>query len=471
MASVPVIPSDITVHLGAPDSPAQNVTVPFADYIKNVASSEIFSTWPEEAIKANILAQVTFALNRVYTEWYRSKGYSFDITNNTAYDQKYINGRSIFENISRLVDSLFNDYIRKEGSINPYFTSYCDGVRVTCQGLSQWGSVTLAEEGLGYEQILKNYYGNDTQIVFNAPVAENVPSYPDTPLSRGQLNENVRRIQIYLNRISGNYPAIPKIAQVNGAFEENTENAVKAFQKIFGLTPDGIVGKATWYRIIYIYDAVTRLAELDSEGIGYESIPKQFQGNLSEGDSGGQVVTLQFFLTLISQFVDFIAPVATDGIYGQNTANQVSAFQQYKGLPVTGETDEETWNSIYSAYKGIIDFLQEENQLTSVSTEPFPSVNLRRGDVGASVAVFKRWLNYLSKIFFDIPPVAENNIFDQRTQNALKAFQKIFSLPETGVMDEKTWNTLADVYSVVRSGQQRLTGQYPGYELEEGDGN
>ena len=467
MPTVPVIPSTVTVHLGPPSSAAENVTVPFTDYIKNVASSEIYSTWPPQALRANILAEITFALNRVYTEWYRAMGYDFDITSSTAFDQYYVNGRSIYESISEIVDEIFNDYVRKEGTVNPYFTAYCDGVEASCDGLSQWGSVSLAERGYSDIDILKYYYGNDTEIVVNAPVGDNLPSYPGAPLEKGQLSESVRRIQIYLNRISANYPAIPKIPVINGAFDESTENAVRAFQRIFALTADGIVGKATWYRIIYIYDSVTRLAELDSEGVGYENIPKQFRGALKIGDRGGQVVTLQFFLTLISQFVDFVAPVNTDGVYGQNTANQVSAFQRYKGLPATGEVDEATWESLYSAYKGITDYLSERNQITPVPTEPYPGVVLRRGDAGPSVAVFKGYLSYLSKIFYDIPPVTGNNIFDQRTQNAVKEFQRIFSLPRTGTVDEKTWNTLADVYSVVREGQQRLVGQYPGTVLSQ----
>lgn len=468
MATVPVIPSNITVHLGAPGYFAENVTVPFTDYIKNVASSEIFSTWPVQSLRANILAQITFALNRVYTEWYRAMGYDYDITNSTAFDQSFVNGRNIYENISELVDEIFNDYVREQGNINPLFTSYCDGVRVTCDGLSQWGSVSLAEDGFSDVEILRYYYGDNIELVVNAPVSDNIPSYPGTPLQKGQLNENVRRMQIYLNRISANYPAIPKIPRVTGAFDDSTEDAVRAFQRIFALTRDGIVGKATWYRIIYIYDSVTRLAELDSEGIGYENIPKQFKDSLSLGAQGGQVVTVQFFLNLISQFVDFVAPVSTDGIYGQDTANQVQAFQLYKGLAPTGDVDERTWDSLYSAYQGIVDYLTERNQLTAVPTEPFPGVTLRRGDTGPSVAVFKSYLSYLSKVFYDIPPLTANNIFDVRTQNAVKEFQRIFSLPETGNVDERTWNTLADVYSVVRSGQQRLTGQYPGYEISQG---
>lgn len=463
--AVPTIPEYITVHLGSPSSDAANITVSFPDYIKNVASSEIYSTWPDEAIRANILSEISFALNRVYSEWYPSMGYNFDITNSTAFDQKFINGRNIYENISRIVDELFNDYLRKEGTVNPLFAQYCDGKEVTCDGLSQWGTVPLAEQGLSSTEIIRYYYGDDTEIVVNAPVSENVPSFPGTVLSVGSLSENVRRMQLYLNRISVNYPAIPKIPVTAGRFDENTENAVKTFQRIFNLTPDGVIGKATWYRIIYIYDAVTRLAELSAEGVGYENLPRQFKGALREDSSGGDVVTLQYFLNLLSPFVDYIRPVATDGVYGAGTRNAVLSFQRYKGLPQTGEVDERTWNSLYSAYKGAVDYLAEEEILERVNTEPFPGVVLRLGDNGQSVRVFKTYLNYISQFFYDIPPLAESTLFDRRAQSAVSEFQRIFSLPQTGQVNERTWNSIAEVYSALRQGQTRLEGQYPGYEL------
>lgn len=467
MATVPVIPSVITVHLGPPGSNAENVTLPFTDYIKNVASSEIFSTWDEAAIRANILAQVSFALNRVYTEWYRAMGYDYDITNNTAFDQKFIKDRNIYENISRITDELFNDYLRREGTVNPLFSSYCNGTTVTCDGLSQWGSQSLANRGFSDIDIIRYYYGDDVEVVVNAPIEDNIPSYPDVPLKRGDLNENVRRMQIYLSRISGNYPAIPKITRINGAFDENTENAVKAFQRIFNLDDDGIIGKATWYRIVYIYDAVTRLAELDSEGVGYESLPKQFKGEISRGAVGGEVVTVQYFLTLLSQFVDYLPPVTPDGVYGEATANAVSAFQRNKGLAVTGSVDESTWESLYAAYKGVIDYLSDTNEVQTPPVEPFPGTVLRRGDVGPSVRTFKSYISYISRVFYDTPPVAVNNVFDLRTQNAVREFQRIFQLPQTGQVDETTWNTIADVYRTLVAGQKRLEGQYPGYVIRQ----
>ncbi len=464
---VPIIPATVTVHLGPPGSDAQNVQVPFADYIKNVASSEIFSTWDEAAIRANVLAQISFALNRVYTEWYRAMGYNYDITNDTAYDQKFINGRNIYSNISLIVDNVFNDYLRRQGNINPFFAQYCNGTTVTCEGLSQWGSQSLAQRGYSDVDILRYYYGDDIEIVLNAPIADNVPSYPEVPLRLGDLSENVRRMQLYLNRISVNYPRIPKIVAVTGRFDENTENAVRVFQSVFGLTPDGIIGKATWYRIVYIFDSVTRLAELNSEGIGYENLPLQFQTDFSQGDTGGQVVSLQYFLSLISRFVDFVPDVAVDGIYGPGTTNAVIAFQRYKGLPATGEVDRETWESLYMAYAGIMDYLNAQNTGEAVRTEPFPGVILRRGDVGASVRTARTYLSYISDYFYDVPSLGISNVFDMRTQNAVQAFQRIFALNPTGQIDERTWNTIADVYATLREGQYRVQGQYPGYELQQ----
>ena len=240
-ANIPFIPETITVHLGPPNSDAPNVTVPFIDYVTNVASSEIYPTWPESAIRANIYAQISFALNRVYTEFYRARGYDFDITNSTASDQYFVNNRDYFENISEIASEIFNSYIVRQGSVEPLFAQYCDGVRVSCNGLSQWGSVELANQGYTPYEILQYYYGNDINIVRDAPIMNVSSSSPATPLRLGSGGNEVRTLQLRLNRISDNYPSIPKIASPDGVFSFDTENAVKRFQEIFGLTPDGIV--------------------------------------------------------------------------------------------------------------------------------------------------------------------------------------------------------------------------------------
>ena len=348
---LPFIPQRITVHLGPPDSDAANVTVPFSDYVKNVASSEIYPTWDESALRANILAIVSFALNRVYTEFYRSRGYDFDITNSTAYDQFFVNGRSYFSNIERLVDELFNDYLRRPGFVEPLAAKFCNGTTAICEGLSQWGSQNLAQQGYSSTQILRSYYG-DVEIVNDAPIQGITSSYPGTPLRRGTTGPSVVTAQVMLNRISQSYPAIPKIPSVDGIFGARTEAAVRKFQEIFDLTVDGIVGKATWYAMVRLYTAVTRLSELRSQGQRFYSNSWAAEP-LSQGDQGIKVEHLQYMLSVLSAYIPEIPSVTVDGIYGSATRNAVIAAQRRFGLPQTGEVDFNTWDEIYDQFSGI----------------------------------------------------------------------------------------------------------------------
>ena len=349
---IPYVPQQITVHLGTPTSNAENVTVSFSDYVKNVASSEIYPTWDESALRANILAIVSFALNRVYTEYYRSRGYDFDITNSTAYDQYFVKGRSFFDNVSRLVDELFNDYLRRPGFVEPLAAKFCNGTTATCEGLSQWGSENLAQQGYNSVEILESYYG-DVEIVNNAPIRGYTASYPGTPLRRGTTGPSVVALQVSLNRISQNYPAIPKIPTVDGIFGIRTENAVRKFQEIFNLQPDGIVGPATWYAIVRIYIAVTRLAELRSQGQRYYINSWAHTNPIRQGDSGIRVEHLQYMLSVLSAYIPEIPPLRIDGIFGTNTAAAVIAAQRRFGLPQTGIVDARTWDEIYDQYSGI----------------------------------------------------------------------------------------------------------------------
>ncbi len=351
---IPYVPQRITVHLGAPNTPAENVTVDFQDYIKNVASSEIYPTWEESALRANILAIVSFALNRVYTEFYRSRGYDFDITNNTAYDQAFVNGRSFFTNISRLVDDLFNDYIRRPGFVEPLAAKYCNGTTVTCEGLSQWGSQELAQQGYNSVQILRSYYGN-IEIVRNAPIRNYTSSYPGFPIRRGNIGPNVVVIQSELNRISQNYPAIPKISKVDGIFGEKTEAAIRKFQEIFNLQADGIVGQATWYELVRLYTAVTNLAELQSQGQTYYNIAWAGQKPIQQGDRGIRVEQLQYMLRVLSSYINEIPPIAIDGIFGPATRSAVIAAQRRFDLPQTGTVNYDTWEAIFNQFIGIED--------------------------------------------------------------------------------------------------------------------
>lgn len=454
----PIIPSTITVHLGAPDNTeAPNVTVGFPDYIKNVASSEIYPTWPTEAIKANILAQISFALNRVFTEHYPAQGYNFDITNSTAYDQSYIDGRDTFENINRIVDDVFNDYLRRPGTLEPLFAQYCDGSQVTCDGLSQWGTVPLAESGLSAFEILTSFYGPDLEIVENAAVADIPDSYPGIPLRLGDSSQEVEEKQIQLNRISRNYPAIPKIPVVNGSFGESTQNAVKAFQSIFGLASDGVIGKATWYKIYMIYTAVKRLSELDSEGLVADELPQLYVRELKEGDSGDFVYLVQYYLAVIAAFYDTVPASDITGTYDQRTTDAVRAFQQTYALPVTGNIDFATWRDIYRAYRGIM----INSPQTEGGTLRYPGLQLRYGSQGEAVSALQTYLNTISQTYSSIPALPVTGFYGRQTEAAVSTFQQLFGLTQTGSVDPFTWETITSLYSDLSLGNQRVAGQNP----------
>lgn len=394
-----IIPNPITVHLGRPAVYASNVQVSFPDYVKNVASSEIYPTWPEASLRANIYAIITFALNRVFTEWYRSQGYQFDITNSTAYDQAFVYGRPIYESISRIVDDIFNEYVRRPGQIAPYFTSFCNGTTTTCSGLSQWGTVSLAQQGLTPLQILRTYYPDDVEIV-STDIVANVPSsYPGSPLRQGSTGLDVQTIQTYLNRIRRNYPAIPAITDEAGVFGNSTRDAVTKFQSVFQLAADGVVGKATWYKISKLYTAVTRLAELDSEGttLGIGTVPPS--AVLRQGSRGADVITLQYLLNVISDFYPGIPGVSQDGIFGNATRQAVIAFQQARGLTPDGIVGAGTWRALYEAYRGIGDYVPDSEPDTGTM-----EYIVRSGDTlwllsqryGTTVAELKRLNNLTS---------------------------------------------------------------------------
>ncbi len=371
------IPNPITVHLGSPSSSASNVQVSFPDYIKNVASSEIYPTWPEAALRANIYAVITFALNRVFTEWYRSRGYQFDITNSTAYDQAYVYGRPTYDSINRIVDEIFNEYVRRRGQEAPYFTSFCNGTTVTCSGLSQWGTVTLAQRGLTPIQILRSYYPDDIEITETNTISNVTSSYPGTPLRAGSRGLDVQTIQTYLNRIRRNYPAIPAITDEAGVFGSSTEAAVKKFQSVFGLAADGIVGKSTWYKISSLYTAVTRLAELESEGtsLGIGTVPPN--SVLRQGSRGADVITLQYLLNSIAEFYPGIPDISQDGVFGSGTRQAVIAFQRLNGLTADGIVGADTWRALYNVYLGIEENVPEPGPGGGGSTVEY---TVRAGD-------------------------------------------------------------------------------------------
>lgn len=464
MIGEPFIPQTIVVHLGTPSSSAPNITVPFPEYIKNVASSEIYPTWPDNALRANIYAQISYALNRYYTEWYRSQGYDFDITNSTAFDQAFVQGRNIYENIGKIVDEIFTSYVVRNGAIEPYFTQYCNGTTVTCNGLSQWGTVPLAEQGLTPLEILQSFYGEDINIVENAPVRGPGQSYPGQPLRLGEAGNEVRIKQVQLNRISRNYPAIPKITPVDGIFGQETEAAVREFQRIFNLTPDGIIGPATWYRITYLYNSVKRLSELDSEGIALEEISQEFPRTLSLGDTGNNVRNLQYFLAVVGEFYEEVPQIDITGVFDEPTRQAVIAFQQVYGLTPDGIVGIQTWQDLYRAYRGILNTTGGLEGGVAL----YPGVILRQGTQGEAVEILQEYLSYLSETYPEIPTVPVTGVFGNQTQAAVEAFQSLFGLTVNGQVGPATWDSIAGAYADLKNGHNKQAEQHSGTDHQEG---
>lgn len=433
-----VIPRKITVHLGKPAASATNVSVSFQDYIANVASSEVYPTWPEEALRANILAQISLALNRIYTEWYPSRGYSFNITNNPGYDQAYVYNRTVFAVMERLTAELFSTYVRKIGTQNPYYTEYCDGKTVTCTGMKQWGTVDRANEGKDALAILKYYYGSDIQLVTSSNLVSIPESYPGSPLRKGDTGTSVSILQRQLSRIAKDYPSFGK-PEINAVFDAATESSVKAFQKQFSLTVDGVVGRATWYKISYIYVSVKDLAELTSEG-------EELEGTVSDGSwpgtvlrtgsTGSAVERVQYWLLQLSLYSSTIPTVAVDGVYGSGTATAVKAFQKSAGLTQDGIVGQATWDALYAAFV---------NAQSDVGSVAYPGTALRTGSTGDGVRQVQFWLRIAADNYSSLSPVTVDGKYGSGTAAAVTAFQNRFSLTADGVVGQTTWQKLNEV--------------------------
>lgn len=448
----PIIPEFITVHLGPPGSQAENVTVPFIDYVKNVASSEIYPTWPESALRANIYAIISYALNRVYTEYYPSRGYNFDITNSTQFDQAFVRDREIYENISYIVDDIFNDYIVRQGTIQPLFAAFCNGTTSVCDGLSQWGTVALANEGRTPYSILQNYYGPDINIVENAPVGFTEESYPGVPLRVGDAGNNVKIIQTQLNRIAQNYPAIPKIQNTDRIFTLATEDAVKKFQQIFNLPQTGEVDKSTWYKIKQYYNGVKRLAELASEGISLAEATVPFSEELSEGMSGVPTRTVQYYLSIIAYFNGNLEPVPLTGYFDAATVAAVERFQGFYGLPVTGIVDNATWNTITRIYTETVSSLPAGYQ--GQNAKLYPGYFLSLGMRNESVTDLQTYLNLIGRNIPEVPEIPVTGYYGEQTQNAVSEFQRLYGIPVSGAVGPVTWYQIAREYDALVEGQQ-----------------
>ena len=454
-----IIPKNITVHLGKPAASARNVTVSFRDYIANVASSEVYPTWPEQALRANIHCQISLALNRIYTEWYPSKGYTFNITNSTSYDQYYVHGRTVFDVMVRITDDIFNTYLRKRGTVNPYYSEYCDGKSVTCPGLKQWGTVTLANQGRNALQILKYYYGNDIEIVRTNNIQSIPQSYPGSPLRQGDSGTAVFTLQRQLNRITKDYPFLGKLT-VDGVFGAKMTATVKAFQKQFNLTADGVVGRQTWYKISYIYVSVKDLAELTSEGetaSGTLSDGTWGGTTLRQGSTGSAVEQLQFWLNTLAQYESSIPSLTVDGVYGTGTANVVRAFQRKYGLTVDGVVGRATWTEVYDQFRSI----QSDNGTPNA----YPGTALREGASGQNVRLVQFWLKIARTVYPSLSNVTVDGKFGSATTAAVRRFQTYFGLTSDGVVGRTTWNKLYEVYNDIANkllSSSLRPGEYPG---------
>ena len=456
-----IIPKNITVHLGKPAASARNVTVSFRDYIANVASSEVYPTWPEQALRANIHCQISLALNRIYTEWYPSKGYTFNITNSTSYDQYYVHGRTVFDVMVRITNDIFNTYIRKTGTVNPYYAEYCDGKSVTCPGLKQWGTVTLANQGRNALSILKYYYGNNIEIIRTNNIQSIPQSYPGSPLRQGSTGAAVFTLQRQLNRITKDYPFLGLLT-VDGIFGRKMTEAVKKFQRLFNLTADGVVGRSTWYKISYIYVSVKDLAELTSEGETFSGTLPDSSWNLGssvlkQGSTGSEVEQMQFWLSTLAQYESSIPSVTVDGVYGSGTAAAVRAFQRLYGLTVDGIVGLTTWTELYDQFRSI----QSDNGTPNA----YPGTALRQGSSGQNVRLVQFWLKIARTVYSSLNNITVDGIFGSSTAAAVRRFQTYFGLTSDGVVGRTTWNKLYEVYNDIANrllSPSLRPGEYPG---------
>ena len=420
-----------------------NVTIPFTDYISNVASSELYPTWPRNALIANIYTIISFAMNRIYNEWYRSKGYNFDITSNPSFDQTYIDNRSTYENIDNIVGDIFNNYVVKANQVQPYFTRYCDGRITTCEGLSQWGSVTLANQGKTPLDILKYYYGTDISIKYDAPVGEVTEGYPGYEVGLGSAGNPVLAIQRDLKRISLNYPAIPYITTTLGIYDKETEDAVKKFQEIFSLPITGVVDKATWYKIKYIYTSVKKLSDLYSEGLTEQEATFLYDDELSYGDTGIEVEYIHYFLDALAFLDKDIPRLPTNSIYTNNTISMVKAFQEKYNLPVTGVFTYRDWLVLKNAYRKTLESFPKEYQ--EYVNELYPDYFLTRGTTGEDVRRFQRFLLTICKYDKSIPGVRVNGVFDELTEKSVMKLQDDYGFDINGIVGPLLWRKVVEL--------------------------
>jgi len=430
-----VIPQFITVHLGRRTATAANVRVPFIEYIKNVTSHEIFDTWPEQTIIANVYCIVSLTLNRIFTEFYRKQGRDFDITNSTTIDQQYTHGGTIGARISNIVDDIFNNYLAVVGHKEPFLALYNDGVVANFPGrLSQWGSFYDGRAGMNAWQIINKYYTQNLQLRQSDNFTGALESWPGSNLSVGSSGEHVRTMQRYLNRVLGRYTNII-INPVDGVFGVSTQNSVRTFQEIYNLPQTGVINRATWFQISRIYAIEKGLWEMDSEGIRIgigQTPPTQ---TIREGNTGRLVTELQYILDFVGMFYDDIPFVAETSRFDTLTTASVRAFQRHFRLTADGIVGPLTWRRLYEVYWGIranTPHPQPAPPPESPDMPPYPGTALRIGSTGASVRRVQQAINRLAHSYPGIPEVPVDSNFGHQTQTAIIAFQRIFGLNPDG---------------------------------------
>lgn len=443
----PIIPETITIHLGNPNDDGKNITIPFNDYIKNVASSELYPTWPENALRANIYAQISFALNRIYTEHYRSQGYNFDITNKATYDQNFMDDRVIFDSIGTIVDDIFDSYIVQKGSPTPFLAQHCNGITSVCNGLSQWGTLALAQNGYSPHDILRYYYGDEISIETDVPVGSIKESYPGTPQKMGSQGYSVKTIKNELELVRKNYPAIPGIKSENDIFDVDTLNAVIAFQKIFNLVPDGIVDKGTWYKLQSIYDSTKNLEDLIADIQLYEKSRAHYTDPLKLGDQGDSVKTVQHLLSTLAYFDPDISVLTVDGVFGPKTEAAMMAFQRKYGFTPDGTVTQSTWRALNENYANIINNLPFET--FAGKAMPYPGYVLSLGLRNRDVETLQMYLSAIAAYYPWARDVEVSGYFDNQTYEAIQVMQKQTDIKETGVVGDATWLAISNLYNKI----------------------
>ena len=392
-------------------------------------------TWPEQALRANILAQISLALNRIWTEWYPSRGYSFNITGSPGVDQAYVSGRTVFAVMEKLTAELFNTYVRRRGDREPYYTEYCDGKTVTCPGMKQWGTVDRAKEGKNALQILRYYYGSRVELVTTNNIASIPSSYPGSPLRRGSTGSNVEQVQFWLSDLAQFDSSLPAVT-VDGSYGAATERAVKVFQQKQSLTADGVVGQTTWNALY----AAWLEAQSDLGGTAWPGTA------LRRGSTGMEVRLVQFWLRLAADNYSGLSHVTVDGSYGPATVRAVTAFQNRFSLAADGVTGRSTWNKLkevaLAVANKIVDYGVAPGQFTAT---------VRQGSSGTAVRAVQFYLRRLAAYYSDVPTVTVDGTFGTATTRAVRAWQERAGLTVDGTVGRLTWQSIYDAVQALET--------------------